>query len=211
MKFIRLYFNWILVKIGVRRILPAYFINRIPVRECGEPMAEVDGVPMRKTVAAMLLQARKSLPDGYNIVPVSGFRSQEEQQRLRDTMFMFAVANPDLFPESQELTLDQLCAKSSGHATGGAVDVELTFQGQTADCGTEYLESSPLTETHAAGLSPEQHRNRKILLDAMKKAGFANYPAEWWHYSYGDKLYCAYSGRKCAVYGEITNSNQVMK
>ncbi len=186
---------------GVRRILPAHFINRVPVRECGEAMAEVDGISMRETIAAMLLQARKNLPDGYNIVPVSGWRSQEEQQRLRDTMLAFLIANPDLFPESQELTLDQLCAKSSGHTTGAAVDVLLTFQGQSADCGTEYLESSPLTATHASGLSPEQHRNRKILLTAMKKAGFINYPAEWWHYSYGDKLYCAYSGRKCAVYG----------
>ncbi len=200
MKFIRLYFNWILVKIGVRRILPAHFINRVPVQECGEPMAEVDGISMRKTVAAMLLQARKNLPDGYNIVPVSGWRSAEEQQHLRDTMLSFMVANPELFPESSELTLDQLCAKFSGHATGGTVDVQLTFQGNTADCGTEYLESSPLTATHAAGLSAEQRRNRQILYSAMTDAGFVNYPAEWWHYSYGDKLCCAYSGKKLAVY-----------
>ncbi len=211
MKFIRLYFNWLLVKLGVRRILPAYFINRVPVRECGEAMAEFDRIPVRQTVVAMLCRVNERLPEGYAIRLMSGWRSQEEQQHLRDTMFALLSANPDLFPESQELTLDQLCAKFSGHSTGGAVDVQLMFQGKIADCGTEYLELSPLTATHAAGLSPEQHRNRQILYSAMTDAGFVNYPAEWWHYAYGDKLYCAYSGRKCAVYGEITNSNQVMK
>ncbi|MGH6865999.1 MAG: M15 family metallopeptidase [Methyloceanibacter sp.] len=31
---------------------------------------------------------------------------------------------------------------------------------------------------------PEERDNRALLLDAMKSQGFANYPLEWWHYTF---------------------------
>jgi D-alanyl-D-alanine dipeptidase len=30
-----------------------------------------------------------------------------------------------------------------------------------------------------------------------------NYPAEWWHYSYGDRMWAAYSNRRTAIYGVL--------
>jgi len=38
--------------------------------------------------------------------------------------------------------------------------------------------------THNAAITPEQKANRRILLDAMRRRGFANYQREWWHFSY---------------------------
>ena len=96
------------------------------------------------------------------------------------------------------------CADSGGHQTGGAVDVQLWYQGRIADCGTPYLSTSPDSETAEINrLSPEAMTNRRLLLQTMTEAGFVNYPAEWWHYCFGDQLYAAYHGEKCAFYGEI--------
>jgi D-alanyl-D-alanine dipeptidase len=67
--------------------------------------------------------------------------------------------------------------------------------------GTKYLEINDKTFTKSKKISPEENKNRRILSDAMQKAGFANYPAEWWHFSYGDRLWAAYSGRKLCAYG----------
>lgn len=46
-------------------------------------------------------------------------------------------------------------------------------------------------------------KNRLILLRAMQRAGFVNYPTEWWHFSYGDKMWAAYCNKKTAVYDVV--------
>ena len=40
----------------------------------------------------------------------------------------------------------------------------------------------------------------------MKNAGFANYPLEWWHFSYGDRLWAAYTNQKEAVYDVLDDN-----
>ena len=37
----------------------------------------------------------------------------------------------------------------------------------------------------------------------MKKAGFVNYPPEWWHWSYGDRYWAAALNKKFAIYKGI--------
>lgn len=52
-------------------------------------------------------------------------------------------------------------------------------------------------------LTKEQKDNRKVLCKAMQRAGFVNYPLEWWHFSYGDKMWAAYSGKRYAIYSIV--------
>ena len=54
MRLLRIYYNWLLVRLRIRKILPAFFITRIPVKECGEPLVVYAGVLMREAVAEML-------------------------------------------------------------------------------------------------------------------------------------------------------------
>lgn len=90
-----------------------------------------------------------------------------------------------------------------GHQTGGAIDCTLcSSDGQLLDMGTHYLEFTDKTKTNSSSLSKEQKRNRDLLCDAMKNAGFVNYPNEWWHFSYGDKMWAAYKHRRVAIYGQ---------
>ena len=44
---LRLYYNYFLVKWKIRRVLPAYFINRIEVADCGEELVQYQGVWVR--------------------------------------------------------------------------------------------------------------------------------------------------------------------
>ena len=50
-------------------------------------------------------------------------------------------------------------------------------------------------------------KNRMLLKNVLENAGFKNYPQEWWHYSYGDKMWAAYSFKKKAFYGFIEPSS----
>ena len=57
-------------------------------------------------------------------------------------------------------------------------------------------------------VNPFAEANRKLLLRTMQKQGFVNYPNEWWHFCYGDKLYAAYKFEKQAIYGKAVSSWQ---
>ena len=77
------------------------------------------------------------------------------------------------------------------HNYGAAVDITVATKNGTAlDMGTAYdffgeaaepqLENSLLEN---GTLTEIQIQNRKILRDAMVKAGFVQLPSEWWHYN----------------------------
>ena len=190
-RYLRFYYNYFLVKLGFRKVLPAYFINRIKVADCGEELVQYQNVWVRKHVAEMLDNAQRSLPLHFELKVVSGFRDDEEQHFLQKK-----------FSNSKKVAIE------SGHSTGGAVDVTLYYYGKEIDCGGKYLSFTPLTPTWSQELSSNQKRNRFILYNAMMQAGFINYPLEWWHFCYGDKMYAAYKFEKNAIYGKATISWQ---
>ena len=52
------------------------------------------------------------------------------------------------------------------------------------DMGTSFDCFDPASYTASTAISTEQRRWRRVLLEAMRKQGFANYNHEWWHFSY---------------------------
>jgi D-alanyl-D-alanine dipeptidase len=61
-------------------------------------------------------------------------------------------------------------------------------QGQRApeaslDMGTAFDCFDVKANTETSGLTDEQHANRKMLVDVMRRHGFKNYEKEWWHYT----------------------------
>jgi len=92
---------------------------------------------------------------------------------------------PDL--DKSQLLGDYI-APVSGHSRGATVD--LTLQRCTADgactaldMGTDFDFFGTRAHTDAAGITARQRANRRLLLDAMAREGFRNYPLEWWHYT----------------------------
>lgn len=92
----------------------------------------------------------------------------------------------------------------SGHQTGGAVDIGLCNKdGEDLDMGTSYSEHNEKTKTKNRYLTDEERKNRELLFKAMTSVGFVNYPMEWWHYSYGDRMWALYSHQESCFYGKV--------
>ena len=201
---LRVAWNVALVRLGVRHVLPREAVNRIPVAECGEPLVRWGGGWVRDGVARRLDEASRRLPEGYALELLAGWRDPAEQARLREETKTAAKAR-GLAGEALERAVARWVANESGHRTGGAVDVRLVFRGCEAFCGSAWKEFGPGTASRAR-IPPEAARNRAILHRAMRAAGFANYPAEWWHFAFGDRLWAAYRGKRRAFYGPVEAS-----
>lgn len=217
MRELRIRWNIRLVRLGFRKVLPREAIARVNVKECHEhlvvvpPELNASDCPqkIRRGLLLRLAHANRLLPKGYEIRVYEGFRSFQRQQELWDHEVSIAkIQFPDAdLKEIERMVRLQRIAKpdgdGSGHQTGGAVDILLFYEGVPVDMGTAIHEFTERTPTCAKCCSTEERHNRGILFRAMKKAGFINFPTEWWHYSYGDRMWAAYSWKKCAMYGAI--------
>ena len=90
--------------------------------------------------------------------------------------------------DKSRLVPDGYIAERSGHSRASTVDVTIVrIDGygrvRELDMGTPYDFFDPLAATDAAAISDVARANRELLLAAMQKAGFRNYPKEWWHFT----------------------------
>ncbi|WP_219516210.1 M15 family metallopeptidase [Nonomuraea ceibae] len=88
-------------------------------------------------------------------------------------------------------------------SAGAAVDVTLCSAArEELDMGTPVRAAGgDACHTTALRLSDAAVRNREVLIRAMTAAGFVNYPARWWHWSYGDRYWAYTLGMPSARYG----------
>lgn len=160
----------------------------------------------RRTVAEMLLKATQSLPTGYRLGLVEGWRPFARQQRIWKFMWECAeVAHPGLsYAQLRRIVcrwvapVDQKAPP--GHCTGAAVDVfPMNEAGDLLDVTSPFTRfgSAP---TYSFGLSSQAQENRDHLVKAMLDAGFSNCRDEWWHYSYGDAGWAVRMGEKECFY-----------
>lgn len=163
----------------------------------------------RRSVAEMLKEAAGYLPPGYQILIKEAYRPLSQQKKSFETAYQ---DYKKMYPaRSDEEIYKMTCqfvapVKVAGHPTGGAIDLTLLKDGEEQDMGTVYnavpLEPENRTYLYSDYISEEARRNRKILIDIMEKAGFANYPTEWWHWSYGD-CYWAFLNQCDAIFTPI--------
>ena len=96
---------------------------------------------------------------------------------------------PEHYPNlDKSQLLGPYIAETSGHSRGATVDLSLlrcAAQGcAPLDMGTGFDLFDPRANTDAPEINAAQRENRRHLLDAMQRHGFANYPLEWWHYTF---------------------------
>ena len=97
------------------------------------------------------------------------------------------------------------------HSTGAAVDLTMAHRsGTVLEMGGAIDAIGPISHPHhhaaAAAANPQGqeaswHRRRLLLATVMERAGFAQHPQEWWHFSYGDQLWAWRTGHPRAIYG----------
>jgi D-alanyl-D-alanine dipeptidase len=116
------------------------------------------------------------------------FHPHIERRQLISLGYVAAVSRHS-HGDTVDLTLVQLPAKRTpqfkrsahyGACTGPAKD---RAPDASVDMGTGYDCFDPLSHTGAAGITPEQRRWRRILVEAMARQGFRNYAKEWWHFT----------------------------
>lgn len=180
-----------------------------------------DYTKMRRTVYEKLIQAQASLPSRFKLKLYEGYRSISLQEILFNDRYQ-TIKNmlPDwghekLLIESAKLVSPVINLDGTKnippHSTGGAIDIYLiNEQGGCVDMGIKVENWSidingSISKMHSNEISDNAKKHRKIMSKALTQAGFVNYPAEYWHWSYGDR-YWAYCQKKAvALYGAKAN------
>ncbi|MDN5788888.1 M15 family metallopeptidase [Pseudorhodobacter sp.] len=106
-------------------------------------------------------------------------------------------AKPDIdsLREETRVTVADPVATPSGHQSATAIDVTILHDGEPLDMGCGWSDFAAITptsnrvQTMSPDITPAQAANRAHLLAVMEAQGLVNYPEEWWHYSYGDRLW----------------------
>ena len=201
---------------------PFHLLNKIPIRETGEPLVDLrDACPrvllrpgclpyLRRTVASMLNRAQDSLPDGYRFTVSTALRTLEMQSTMYWKNYDRLKAEKPHWPTSAlRRTTNKYFAPPDakappGHTTGGAIDVGLVgpdFRARDMVAPTTGWEAA---YTWSDRIGPEARENRRRIIDALLGAGFSNCRDEWWHWSYGDNAWAVRTGCALACYGLIT-------
>ncbi|MER6156515.1 M15 family metallopeptidase [Streptomyces sp. NPDC001868] len=182
---------------------------------------------LREGVVWRLARAARLLPEGLCLLVTEGYRPLAPQQRYLDRYEAEPRAcHPDR-PESCARTESCACTESYArtesyprtrtsrslsppemgpHVAGAAVDLTLcTADGVELDLGTPVNaspeESEGACRTAAPNITATARRNRRTLSAALTTAGLTNYPAQWWHWSYGDRYWALATGAATARYG----------
>ncbi len=223
MRSLRVLANRVLWRWGLRDVLPGYYVHRIPVSECGEPLEPIPVAPgrllldprlrqphlARRSVAGALHQAAKLLPGDVQLLVVEAYRSPARQQQLwsvtRDKVAgTHPLSTPSEIDRRTRLVVAHPGREGGGHQTGAAVDITLADSaGAELWMGTGVGEFTAATRARATVTDTVGWR-RQLLTRCLTDVGFVNYPAEWWHFSLGDRLWAAYGCHPAARFGPVT-------
>ena len=167
---------------------------------------------LRKTVAEMLCLAKKELPKGMTFIIGDAWRPQYVQKEI---FKLFIEGLSKKYPNWSENKIINEVEKyvapsegkyASGHMTGAAVDLRLWKNGRKIPMKSSKLTYQENAKSFQKKLPKHIQRNRKIMFDALQKAGLSNYSKEYWHWSYGDIWWAKRNKKKIAIYGVIKES-----
>jgi D-alanyl-D-alanine dipeptidase len=177
------------------------YTKKAKIRNLNVLKKKKEKVFVREKVAKMLREAEKLLPKEYHFIIYDGYRNYKTQKKYFDNYLrLLKRKNPDLDKIKLFLEAEKYVAnpdKVAPHMTGGAIDISLGK-------GKKQIEMGGFIEGKDKETSCKIKKNRELLKKILEKAGFVNYPLEWWHFSYGDRYYSAVKKKKFACYQEIT-------
>jgi D-alanyl-D-alanine dipeptidase len=161
----------------------------------------------RKTVAEMLKKAKRYLPEGITFVVRDAWREKTRQEGvLKHFTKKFATENPDwdkkrIMEEVYKFAAPADGSEASGHLCGASLDLRLIRNGRRLPMKSGKLTYQENAKSHQPKLPKYIQKNRMMMYDALKKAGFANVDNEYWHWCYGDVEWATKTGSKIAIYG----------
>lgn len=146
----------------------------------------------RDEVVRRLRDAQSNLPDSFDFVVLDGWRSTSFQHRLIAYYESLNGGSIDGFvADPGSVTM------RPPHVVGGALDLTLAFKGVPLALGSKYDDFSPVAHLHAFEAEDSVVRRlRRLMAQVLIDNGFAPYALEWWHWSYGDDAWAAFTGRQ---------------
>ena len=100
--------------------------------------------------------------------------------------------NKTFYPKlkKSDLLKGNYIMEKSGHTRGSTIDLTIIKRdGSFVDMGGTFDLFSEISHPDYKKLTKEQKNNRKILHNAMIKAGFKEIDSEWWHYTLKNEPY----------------------
>lgn len=174
---------------------------------------------MRQEIYNRLIEAQKLLPHDIKFCIYEAYRSLKLQKALFGERYAYTEKdNPtwtheQIFLETIKLVSPVINLDGSKnippHSTGGAFDIYLIDNNSKAlDMGihpADWLadKTGVLSQTNSKAISAEARKNRAIMNKALLAVGFANYPTEFWHWSYGDRYWAFMQKKPFAIYGAL--------
>ena len=168
---------------------------------------------LRAVLYTKIKAAQLHLPEHLYFVIYEAFRPRERQIELwqqiwRDTQRSHPQAN------DAELTVlcDNFVANpyhiGSGHQFGCAVDITLFDSKLNTECdmGCAMQEFGQRTITNSSLITEQQRNNRQLLGKVLAMEGVINYPSEWWHFSYGDRLWAILTQQDETLYSPLSGN-----
>jgi D-alanyl-D-alanine dipeptidase len=204
-------------------------IAAVPVEDRGEPLVDLRTVDalrvdhrqadeagayahVRAAIVDRLVAAQSLLRRGLRLHIIEGYRPPALQQRyFQEYVDQLRTTHPDWSPARLRHEASRYIApiEVAPHVTGAAVDLTLADQDGTELPMGSAVNADPeacggTCYTDSPDIPPPARANRRILGEALRATGFANYPTEWWHWSYGDRYWTFITGRTLARYGPLT-------
>lgn len=147
----------------------------------------------KKALSALAKAAEDLRAQGYRLLIWDAYRPQKAVDN-----FVAWINNPNdpgdktFYPtlEKSNLLEGNYIMAKSGHTRGSTVDLTIIKKdGGFVDMGGTFDLFSEVSHPDYKKITKKQKRNRKILRDAMIKAGFKPLDSEWWHFTLKDEPY----------------------
>ena len=147
----------------------------------------------KEGLAALSAAAADLRKQGYRLLIWDTYRPQKAVYN-----FVEWINNPmdegdkSFYPDLKKSDLLAGCyiMEKSGHTRGSTVDLTLIKKdGSFVDMGGTFDLFSEISHPDYKKLTRAQKKNRKILHDAMIKAGFNGIDSEWWHFTLKNEPY----------------------
>lgn len=147
----------------------------------------------KEALAALVIAAEDLRNQGYRLLIWDSYRPQKAVDN-----FVAWINDPNdegdksFYPtlEKSNLLEGNYIAEKSGHTRGSTVDLTIIKKdGSFVDMGGTFDLFSEVSHPDYEDLTEEQKNNRKILHDAMVKAGFVGIDSEWWHFTLENEPY----------------------
>lgn len=147
----------------------------------------------KEALKALAVAAADLRKQGYRILVWDTYRPQKAVDNFVEWINdPNNPGNKSFYPdlEKSDLIAGVYIMPKSGHTRGSTIDLTIIKQdGSFVDMGGTFDLFSERSHPDYKKLTKKQKKNRKILRDAMVKAGFNPIDSEWWHFTLKDEPY----------------------